>query len=369
MQVEVSRVAVLQHTHTLRPMHIFRRAREQIERWSADNIGQSATAVALEHFVVLWVDYADDCHPLLGRLKAELESQHNLECVSSAAISESLQALSFLAVSGMRGVGPNTQGLRDDAHLLLNQSTRRKVSSAAIGEWAWNTCDGAYLWWFWNREQLGLPPFDWYWFLEWDTAWTGSLPRMLLTFHGVPPNRADEHGQRQALATHPNRHDLLGHAVMNTTRSYPHKLKLNRTVFSTPVFGTAWCSQQLMRMSHRLLQLVLRFSSHSENFMFCELRSPTVCALDPKCSMQPVQVPAPAFFGGGSRRDWNRGTFSNTGLQRMPRSHLANDSLPDQFYHRFKHDAFSLMESSTPSGHATPLEAAGVPPRPTLRGN
>ena len=236
------------------------------------------------------------------------------------------------------------------AHLVSLQSNGNpegRVREAAF-EWSWNSCDGAYLWWFWKRQERGMPSFDWYWFMEWDLAWTGNLPRMLASFHSPGTSQPD----------------LLGHAIVGTTRSYPHKLKLNRSVFNTPVNSTHWCSQQLMKMSHRLLLQVMQFVSSPSNYMFCELRTPTVCARATNCTMQPIQSVIPSYFGDGSRlrRDWNKGGFSNSELQRLPRSYLANNSLPDRFYHRYKHDAYSFMESATPSGRAMPSEASGVAP-------
>ena len=186
------RIAVLQHTHTAKPAYIFRRAREQIVQWRAGH--SLVQPIAMDHHVSLWADHAEQCQSTLKAIADELGSYENLTCIESDTIS-----------------GPHTRYL---------SATNKSF------QWSWNSGDAAILFWFSHRTAR-LPLYEFYWTLEWDTIWTGSLPRMLAAFHGEPfPANSTIAGRAQGLRV---AHDLLGHELEGAHANYPHKNKVNHS--------------------------------------------------------------------------------------------------------------------------------------------
>ena len=105
--------------------------------------------------------------------------------------------------------------------------------------------------------------------MEWDLAWTGSLPRMLASFHGEPFAADDE-------APAPATFDLLGHEIGMQNKVYPHAGKANRSHMKHK--DSAWSSQQLMRFSRPLLLHLVESLRDASQYMFCEVRAPSFCA-------------------------------------------------------------------------------------------
>jgi hypothetical protein len=89
--------------------------------------------------------------------------------------------------------------------------------------------------------------------MEWDTVWTGSLPRMLAAFHGEPFSaNSTIAGRAQGLRV---AYDLLGHELEGAHANYPHKNKVNHSFIEYK--DAMYSSTQLMRYSRRLLRRVV----------------------------------------------------------------------------------------------------------------
>ena len=339
------RIAVLQHTHTAKPAYIFRRAREQIVQWRAGH--PLVKSIAMDHHVSLWADLAEQCQSTLKAIADELGSYENLTCIKSDTISATLPALSYASVARMRRAGPHTRYL---------SATNKSF------QWSWNSGDAAVLFWFSNCTAT-LPRYEFFWTMEWDTVWTGSLPRMLAAFHGEPFSaNSTIAGRAQGLRV---AYDLLGHELEGAHANYPHKNKVNHSFIEYK--DAMYSSTQLMRYSRRLLRRVVEDLEDENNFAFCEMRVPSTCARMERerreaqnasnttvferaqilelsgctwSSLQNAQPPGAQFFGAQGRRV-NMDGFSSVvaiGFETVPHHALANDSHPSRFYHRFKWD-------------------------------
>ena len=334
-------VALVQHTHTQTGTYLLRRAREQVVAWRAQ------VDFIFDHHVAVWQNYGH-CEPLVESITRMLGSRENVTCVTSDDISNSLPALSYAAVSRMHGAGPHTTWLN---------------KSAATYQWAWNSCDANWLYWFWKRErhQPRQHHYDYVWFLEWDVAWTGNIARIIASFHRLEPGRAMDA-------------DFLGHGPRSVTKLWPHQSKLNKTRFKYR--HSAWTAQPLLRLSRHLLLNVMKVLAEPEDYMFCELRSATVCMIlaveagqehanQPKrnhsvnlgCSMSNFSALVPpntTFFGPQDAKNPNAMGFSNSyavGPGKLKFEDLANESLADRLWHRFKWDS-SGINSSDPRATA-----------------
>ena len=285
----------------------------------------------MDHHVVLWADRAEQCdssdNSTLSVLIHGIGSSENVTCALSDTISASLGAFSYSGVAKLRGTGSHTSRIDPNKRSF---------------EWAWNSCDAPYLYWFWHGERTAaLPSYDWYWVMEWDCAWTGNLPLMLASFHGISA------GAPTAAVNV----DMLGHVLQMATRMYPHQNKVNWSFYKHQ--DKWWSSNQLMRFSRKLLLEVLRTLEEPTAFCFCELRLPSTCARLEReshkknstqqlgCSMASLQAALPvtsAGMFGSSKRD-NIDGFSNlmeVGFETLPFEHLANEQIPGRFYHKFK---------------------------------
>ena len=150
-----TRVAIVQHTHTLASAAFLQRARGSVLEWRHE-------AVSMHHHVVLWGDNAAHCH----NLTAAVPFADNVSCVPSRGIPSVLPALEW------RGAA-----IRDRTPLRTKGN-----AMGAHQQWAWKTCDGSWLWWFVAGR---VERYDFYWMLEWDVVWTGDLASLLAAFHGV----------------------------------------------------------------------------------------------------------------------------------------------------------------------------------------
>ena len=157
----MQRVAVVQHTHTLRPAPYLLRARQEIS-------SLRSARVALSHHVVLWGDTGAHCTSLEKELHAQTKLRENVWCVTSRQIRASMPAM---------------QGTRTFAVPHARRRERGGASPSNDWVWAWNNCDAAYLQWF---SLPGASSYDFYWFLEWDVVWSGDLGRLVASFHGHP---------------------------------------------------------------------------------------------------------------------------------------------------------------------------------------
>ena len=142
-------VAVVQHTHTMAAAPAIENAHRQLLDWNRQHRLQQ---VRFCHIVVIWADNASWCHDM----QAVLSFTENVTCTGSAAIGEALPALEN--IFRIRGQGlPHTGSFRPHIH---------------NHEWSWNNCDASYLWWATNSIDATNAQ-DYYWFLEWDLAWSG----------------------------------------------------------------------------------------------------------------------------------------------------------------------------------------------------
>jgi hypothetical protein len=303
-------VGVVQHTHSVASAPSLERGRRQLMDWNT-----RGTMIEFHHHVVFWADNASTCPSML----AALNFSTNVACTGSNAIAVMYPGLD--RITYLRGHGLYTNELR---HNVYNR------------QWAWNNCDADYLWWF--RAVDVASTYDYYWFLEWDLAWRGDLGSMLAYFHGVP--YLDRNGTLMEGSS--RNEDLLcdttstGHHGVVTRRS-PHKWKRNMSHFE---YGNLrQCSQQLVRMSHRLIKRVVSWSMNPSDFIFCEMRAGTMCNMSTfgtasgreNCTLG-------GFNDGPQKRFFDHSTFNWLVLMQHQLSpeDLADRTAPDKFFHRYK---------------------------------
>jgi hypothetical protein len=265
------RIAVVQHSHTLKNKAALLAGRLQLQGPTVQQM--------FAHYVILWVDVSGECRNYTGALPF----QQGVYCLESRTIARSLPAV-LHCPQMMRGP----------------HSSRIHVGTK---NWAWNNCDAAYLAWF-KLTGSGLD-HPYYWFLEWDVYWVGSLATILAAYHD---------------AVNPRHEDYLIDNIYPVIRSYAHVAKFDPKYvsFDDLVYGMP----ALVRVSHRLLKRVVDFTQHNRSGMFCEMLTATMCM------MPPVMMPSCQL---GSLTD---GPQSH--LFRSPRAIARNRSLvgnsPRPFY-------------------------------------
>ena len=348
------RVGVVQHTHTLVAVPGLERARHQLSRWDVAHTGLSFL-----HYVVLWANEAETCQ----RMLAELAFAENVTCVDSPTIARSLPSLA------------ESYRYRHWWYRTTNNLTKGMYNR----DWAWNNCDASYLWWLLTLGREGRAQHDYYWFLEWDLAWRGDLGMLLSRFHGTWYKLTGNGWSRDAFAVAPKlatANDLLcdtmttvgGRAGAVATSKYGHWKKRNFTEFSLSIRA---CSQQLVRMSSRLAELIVHWSLRSEAYIFCEMRAGTMCAMGgPPGHKLPLQWNGTKCTVGDVRQGRQKGTmnpfsdrtfnfFANVD-KLIPIDQLDNHSLPSRFFHRFKWDRARNMTKGKYKGSATPVLQGNV---------
>ena len=310
LERRIESVAVVQHSHTAAARPILLRGRQQLERWRASDTDAS---LELSHFIVFWADEPSGC----PALQASLPFDENVSCVSSRGAGSEFPGLD--SVASMRNAGKHTNTLQKGQYNM---------------QWAYNNCDAPMLSWAWHTRST----YDFVWFLEWDTAWSGDLAHMLAGYHGL------SYTLNGSLLPE---HDLLcdrkgaGHSGVVTAGS-PHHMKRNKTHFSFGALRS--CLPGVTRLSARLLQRVVRWTRQEPgSYIYCEMRAATMCntpqppgeGVDDNwsnCSWSDLR------WSDGHSELFSTSSYSYTARvdQQMPPNILFNDSRPPQFYHRYK---------------------------------
>jgi hypothetical protein len=285
-----AQIAVVQWTHSLAMMPMILTARRQIRK--------SANA---EHHLVLTSCGSGKEQPGLSTRCAELLEQakplvENVTCHSSFELASMVPAFSSVKTV-FKG---NARGAPAD---FAKHSKDKGKHPLDIGEgsWCWNGCDGPYLLWY-HTIGRGLRHVQFFWFLEWDVIFTGNIVSILSSWSDinepfdvhadvVNPTGLELRQSRSnvsiesapALPSHD--HDLLcpnpGWANLKWSA---HRAKRDDSV--VPSNRVYRCTTNIYRMTPRLLDAVLEFSENKRAAMFCEMRSPSICAMNSWCTMR-----------------------------------------------------------------------------------
>jgi uncharacterized membrane protein YgcG len=293
-----------------------------------------------------------------------------VSCYTSVAMGEALPAL-----ANIRNVfehrGPHATNLTVGSY-----------------RWCWHSCDGAYLT-FYAREQSRLSHYDYFWLLEWDVVWTGSLPAILAAWsvteppasgstalaeslrgssakfwtplvEGLPlPRGKDaqrvldkyrddpvvvdalrEHGGRAPTRVGPSElraaEDLICPNPAEVSRRWQHSPKRNYSLVHQN--ATRMCVTEVTRMSARLLREVVAFGQRRDAGMFCEMRAPVVCQRLPWCSVRSLFDSAHEQYLFANRtlwvRSWGIPTFGLSSLMDTGTGRTKTDR--DVLYHAYK---------------------------------
>ena len=366
-------IAIVQWTHTLRMQNALLLARQQVKRAQAEQLnGGGGRGIVWGHHVLLQSCGAgrakeeSDCRGMRNTLEARGLTE-NVTCYTSVAMGESLPALGNI-VNVFEHRGPHASNLTVGSY-----------------RWCWHSCDGAYLT-FYAQQQHRLQHYDYFWFLEWDVVWTGSLLRVLEAWSVTAPAtstsdaakllrtssakfwtpivegtdismkrahekyRGDEsllgelsrgrreHGAAPTATDASDRRateDLICPNPAEVSRRWQHSPKRNYSLI--PQMSTRMCVTEVTRMSRRLLAEVVAFALRKDAGMFCEMRAPTVCMRLPWCSVRTLFDPAhqPHLFANRTRwtLSWGIPTFGITSLRDSAGRTRADK---DILYHAYK---------------------------------
>ena len=238
--------------------------------------------------------------------------------------------------------------------------------------WCWNSCDGPYLHWYKLHGQT-LSHVRFFWFLEWDVVWTGNIASVLRTWNSLQPDQdsdvitahnrmassrlgnasanasADAAGQ----SAHEGPDLLCADPAFASTR-WIHREKRDEQL--VPLNSTYHCVTEIYRLTHRLLRIIIDFSSQERGAMFCEMRAASICAMQPWCRIRSFvdRVHMPLLFShrmaakrvinGGkrsqhvverTRRYWVNSFLNARGVSAIQDADLHNMSEP-MLFHAFK---------------------------------
>ena len=197
----------------------------------------------------------------------------------------------------------NISSVYKDVKGAPGSKPRIEIGNAA---WCWSSCDVPYLVWY-QHTGSRLQHVRFFWFLEWDVVWTGDIAAILTPFSAlhevfdptvdlrvrVKVNDSDSNSALFLLpvddSTRLFDHDLLCPNPSWGNLKWAHRGKRDHELISSPFVHR--CVTNIFRMTHRLLAAVLEFSNQQRAAMFCEMRSPTICAMNSWCRMR-------SFFDG-----------------------------------------------------------------------
>ena len=254
--------AIIQWTHTLVMKPMLLAARQQIAPY----------APRVEHHVVLSV---------CGRGKE-----------SNATACDDMLAKAHPLTENVTCVWP--RGIIDELRAFRHEQRLGKIGKYS---WCWNGCDGPILSWY-ARVGQALKHLQFFWFLEWDVVWTGNIVSVLDAYHPdatanvsydaqvdvFSPLRRRQQPQPHEMpgAAHPP--DLICPNPGWAPLRWPHRHVRDRVL--VPWNFTFKCVTEISRSSRRLLDRMLLFSQSESGAMFCEMRAPSVCAMQPWCRMR-----------------------------------------------------------------------------------
>jgi hypothetical protein len=260
-------IAIVQWTHTLKMKPMLLTARRQVM--------QQPHA---EHHVVLSAcghPNATRCSELLAQAAPLVE---NVTCNTPAELVAELPAFSTL----------------HSVFSSKSKSARPKELGINHPRWCWNSCDSPYLLWY-KRTGVHLKHVRFFWFLEWDVVWTGDIVSIFTAWNTLSTTTFEQGvdtvaplgGNSSQLTKYETAsdHDLLCANPSWANLHWGHLGK--RDKFLVPSDSAYRCVTALYRMTHRLLRSVVAVSRYARSAMFCELRAPSVCALQSSwCKMR-----------------------------------------------------------------------------------
>ena len=310
------RLAIVQWTHTSRMKPMLIAARNQIKDY----------APIAEHHIVLFScgdpNVTKSCKDLRDELQPLTE---NVSCSNAHDVASTLPAF------------------RSIRHIFRGgKVTMSRELEVGRMRWCWNSCDGPYLLWYRNIGRM-LTHVNYFWFLEWDVAWTGNIVAILAAWS----SRNGASAVNETLGSKSGPADLLCANPAKANRFWAHGQK--RDAKLVPRNKTWHCVTEVFRVTHRLLSRVVAFSNLERGGMFCEMRTPSVCAMEKWCTVRSffddARLPLlfSSQFNGSRQRDVTRST--TVARDRWVRSYIhdggvSEDMLTDMhrpmLFHAFK---------------------------------
>ena len=265
--IDASTLAIVQWTHTLRMKPMLLAARRQILQHRP----------LAEHHVVL-ASCGLDSNPCADLLDAARPLTENVTCVTSSGIAAEL-------------------GSFDAVNSVFHENKNHHDYRTGTARWCWESCDGPYIHWYATTGHA-LKHVRFFWFLEWDVVWTGNIVTILDAFRGNMKTSTDPSvdqanptmkshlsaSQLAARLAKPDPPDLLCPNPSKVTSRWTHRTKRDRAGIHLNI--TFKCVTEVYRVSRRLLDTMAFFSRIRRHAMFCEMRAPTVCGMQPWCRMR-----------------------------------------------------------------------------------
>ena len=260
-------IVVIQHTHTMRSREGIILARKQLSLHRSQ---------LFQHHVALRADSQARC----ATMRAMLPFSENVSCIGASTIAALLPAIGQSGRLFSREKPSNVQVEDERSRASWAQGADLGVGSY---QWSWSNCDATYLGWAALSGLASTKDARWFWFLEWDVAWSGSIATILAAYHGYsgeaggPPNRARTEDLLCDIPLPARPQTTAGYKHMKNRRGLPHFIERNRSVYS---YDVVWnCVIQLTRLSARLLRHVIAQSRRPEHGLFCEMRAATMCSM------------------------------------------------------------------------------------------
>ena len=260
-------IVVIQHTHTMRSREGIILARKQLSLYRSQ---------LFQHHVALRADSQARC----ATMRAMLPFSENVSCIGASTIAALLPAIGQSGRLFSREKPSNVQ-VEDER----SRASWARGADLGVGsyQWSWSNCDATYLGWAALSGLASTKDARWFWFLEWDVAWSGSIATILAAYHGYsgeaggPPNRARTEDLLCDIPLPARPQTTAGYKHMKNRRGLPHFIERNRSVYS---YDVVWnCVIQLTRLSARLLRHVIAQSRRPEHGLFCEMRAATMCSM------------------------------------------------------------------------------------------
>ena len=260
-------IVVIQHTHTMRSREGIILARKQLSLHRSQ---------LFQHHVALRADSQARC----ATMRAMLPFSENVSCIGASTIAALLPAIGQSGRLFSREKPSNVQVEDERSRASWAQGADLGVGSY---QWSWSNCDATYLGWAALSGLASTKDARWFWFLEWDVAWSGSIATILAAYHGYsgeaggPPSRARTEDLLCDIPLPARPQTTAGYKHMKNRRGLPHFIERNRSVYS---YDVVWnCVIQLARLSARLLRHVIAQSRRPEHGLFCEMRAATMCSM------------------------------------------------------------------------------------------
>ena len=238
-------IAIVQWTHTLamKPMLLAARSQISVAPWA-------------EHHIVFSTcgnNNASRCNELLEGAAPLVE---NVTCATASDVARDVPAFA---------------DVRSTFHGKRFKNAAPSTMAVGAYRWCWNGCDGPYVHWF-KRIGQTLTHVRFFWFLEWDVAWTGNIASILRTWNSLSPDEDADiitPMNRQALHASSNvsrsdstpplvDYDLLCADPSYANFKWTHRQKRDEKLVPDNV--TYHCVTNTFRITPRLLRAVVSFS-------------------------------------------------------------------------------------------------------------